>query len=63
MKVAIIGAGIAGMCAAIRMAARGYEVDVYEKSDKVGGKLHSFSVDGYRFDFGPSLFTMPDYLE
>ena len=63
MKVAIIGAGIAGMCAAIRMAARGYEVDVYEKSDKVGGKLHSFSVDGYRFDFGPSLFTMPHYLE
>lgn len=63
MRVAIIGAGIAGMCVAVRMAARGYEVDVYEKSDKVGGKLHSFCIDGYRFDFGPSLFTMPQYLE
>jgi phytoene desaturase len=63
MKVAIIGAGIAGMCAAVRMASRGYEVDLYEKSDKLGGKLHSFTIDEYRFDFGPSLFTMPQYLE
>jgi phytoene desaturase len=45
------------------MAARGYEVDVYESNTYVGGKLAQIEAGGYRFDAGPSLFTMPQYFE
>lgn len=63
MKVAIIGSGIAGIAASIRMAARGYEVDVYESADAPGGKMAEYNSGNYRFDAGPSLFTMPQYVE
>lgn len=63
MKVGIIGAGVAGLATAIRMANRGYEVEVFEANDYPGGKLSAFEVNGYRFDAGPSLFTMPQYVE
>lgn len=64
MKTAVIGAGIAGLAAAVRLAAAGHDVDVYEASSGPGGKLHQFSLSGgYRFDFGPSLFTMPQYVD
>ena len=59
----IIGAGISGMATAIRLAARGFRVDVFERSDKPGGKIAQFTKDGFRFDMGPSLFTMPEYVE
>ncbi|MCE2825161.1 MAG: phytoene desaturase family protein [Sediminibacterium sp.] len=59
----IIGSGIAGLAASIRLVAQGYEVHVYEKSDKPGGKLGFFSEKGYQFDTGPSLFTQPHQLE
>jgi len=58
-KAIIIGAGIAGIATSIRLAQKGYEVDVYEANNYPGGKLTSFSMDGYRFDAGPSLFTLP----
>lgn len=63
MKIAIIGAGIAGLAAAVRMARRGYAVDVYEANSYPGGKLSEFEQEGYRFDAGPSLFTMPHYVD
>jgi phytoene desaturase len=64
MKTAIIGAGIAGLAASVRLAAAGHEVEVFEASDGPGGKLSQFSLPGgYRFDFGPSLFTMPQYVD
>lgn len=64
MKCAVIGAGIAGLAAAVRLAAAGHSVDVYEAADGPGGKLSQFSLPGgYRFDFGPSLFTMPQYVD
>jgi len=59
----IIGAGISGMATAIRLAARGFNVDVFEQSDKPGGKIAQFTKEGFRFDMGPSLFTMPEYVE
>lgn len=62
-KVGIIGAGVAGLAAAIRMANRGYEVDVYETNAYPGGKLSEFALGEYRFDAGPSLFTMPQYVD
>lgn len=55
----IIGAGIAGLASAIRLIKKGYSVTVFESNSYPGGKLHSKTVDGYRFDLGPSLFTMP----
>lgn len=63
MKVGIIGAGVAGLASAIRMAKHGYEVEVFEQNSYPGGKLSMFELNGYRFDAGPSLFTMPQYVE
>lgn len=63
MKIGIIGAGIAGLACAIRLAAKGYEVEVFESNAYPGGKLSEFKMNGFRFDAGPSLFTMPNYFE
>ena len=60
---AIIGAGIAGIASAIRLANKGYDVHVFEANGYPGGKLSSFEVQGYRFDAGPSLFTLPHLVE
>lgn len=62
-KAIIIGSGVAGLSAACRLQARGYEVTVFEANAYPGGKLTQFEKDGYRFDAGPSLFTMPDFLD
>ncbi|MFK8055794.1 MAG: 1-hydroxycarotenoid 3,4-desaturase CrtD [Saprospiraceae bacterium] len=63
MRAVVIGAGIGGIAAAIRTAKLGYNVTVFEASNGPGGKLSSFEQDGYRFDRGPSLFTMPQYVD
>ncbi|TAE34717.1 MAG: phytoene desaturase [Cytophagales bacterium] len=66
-NAAIIGAGIAGIASAIRLAVKGYKVDVFEANAYPGGKLSTFDVQGasgtYRFDAGPSLFTLPALVE
>ncbi|MBT8280133.1 MAG: phytoene desaturase [Muriicola sp.] len=62
-KAIVIGSGIAGLASALRIRKMGYEVDVYEKNSYPGGKLHAISQDGFRFDLGPSLFTMPHFVE
>jgi phytoene desaturase len=62
-KAIIIGAGVAGLAAATRLAVLGYAVTVYEKNDYPGGKLSLIEQDGYRFDAGPSLFTQPQNIE
>lgn len=59
----VIGSGIGGLAAAIRLGVKGYNVKVFEKNNTPGGKLRSFDLGSYRFDFGPSLFTMPDYVD
>jgi phytoene desaturase len=59
----IIGSGVAGMAAAIRLAIYGFDVSVYESNSYPGGKLAAFNKDGYQFDAGPSLFTQPQNLE
>ena len=61
--IIIIGAGIAGLSAAIRLKSQGHNVQVYEANSYPGGKLTAFSENGYRFDMGPSLFTMPQFVE
>ena len=60
---AIIGCGIAGIGASIRMANKGYKVTVFEANAFPGGKLSQETVKGYRFDMGPSVFTMPQNVD
>lgn len=61
-KVVIIGAGIAGLASAIRMRCRGYDVHIFDRNPFAGGKIGTWESSGYRFDTGPSLFTMPEYV-
>ena len=63
LKAIVIGSGIAGMAAAIRLAVQGFEVKVFEANDSPGGKLTSFERNGFLFDAGPSLFTQPENIE
>lgn len=62
-KAVIIGAGIAGIASAIRLAVKGYAVDVFEANATPGGKLSEIKQNGFRFDAGPSLLTMPQYID
>lgn len=61
--VNIIGSGMAGLATAIRLAVQGHQVTVFEQSDRPGGKLSAISWNGYRWDTGPSLFTLPDLVD
>ncbi|MBK8551466.1 MAG: NAD(P)-binding protein [Ignavibacteria bacterium] len=64
MKKAIVcGAGIGGMVSAIYLSQKGYEVEIFEKNSKPGGKMSELRRDGYRFDTGPSLITLPEILD
>lgn len=62
-KVMVIGSGLGGLSAAISLATEGYSVEVYEKNDRVGGKLNFLKTDGFHFDLGPSILTLPQILE
>jgi diapolycopene oxygenase len=62
-EVIIIGSGVAGLASAVRMAVRGFKVTVFEANSYAGGKLTEINVGPYRFDAGPSLYTMPQYQE
>ncbi len=62
-KAIVVGAGIAGLATALRLRHAGYEVEVFESAGHPGGKMNSFENKGYRFDMGPSLFTMPQYVD
>lgn len=63
-KEAIVaGAGIGGIGTAIRLAAAGYKVQVFEAASVPGGKLAEMHQGGYRFDMGPSLFTLPEMVD
>ncbi|MCR5978159.1 phytoene desaturase [Gordonia jinghuaiqii] len=62
-RVLVIGAGVGGLAAAMRLQAAGHDVTVVEQSDAVGGKLGVVEHDGFVFDTGPSLVTMPHVFE
>jgi phytoene desaturase len=61
-RVVVVGAGLAGLSAACHLAGRGYEVEVLERSDVPGGRAGLLAVDGFRFDTGPTVLTMPHLL-
>jgi len=58
-RIVVIGAGIGGMAAAARLSVKGHQVTIVEQSDQVGGKAGAYSRDGFVFDTGPSLITLP----
>jgi len=60
--VAIVGAGIGGIGAAVRLAAAGHRVTLLEKNALPGGKMNLIEAEGFRFDTGPSLITLPGVL-
>jgi len=59
----VIGSGFGGLAAAIRLGARGYRVTVLEKLDGPGGRAYVFKQDGFTFDAGPTIVTVPFLLE
>lgn len=63
MKVVVIGAGVGGLCVAIRLQSSGHDVTVFERNPMVGGKLSALTEAGYTFDLGPTLFTMPHLFD
>ena len=62
-KAIIIGSGVGGLATALRLKAQGLDVLVFENNSYPGGKLSSFNLGQYRFDAGPSLLTMPHYID
>ncbi len=59
-KVLIIGGGLAGLSAAITLANKGFDVELFEKNKHFGGKLMPVALGDYTFDFGPNTITMPE---
>ncbi len=62
MRVAVIGSGLAGLSAAAVLAARGYDVEVFEKNTWLGGKASVLQEEGFRFDMGPTILIQPSTL-
>jgi phytoene desaturase len=58
-KIIVIGSGFGGLGAAVRLAAQGHEVEIFEKLDKLGGRAYVFEIDGFKFDAGPTVVTAP----
>ena len=61
-RVGIIGGGLGGLASACVLAARGYEVIVFERNDWLGGKAAVLEGHGFRFDMGPTILTLPSVL-
>ncbi|QIK65998.1 phytoene desaturase [Nocardioides sp. HDW12B] len=61
-KVVVAGAGLSGLAAACHLRAAGHEVTVLERDDEVGGRAGTWRSQGYRFDTGPVVMTMPELL-
>ncbi len=58
-KIIVIGSGFGGLGAATRLAAKGYDVELFEKRDKLGGRAYVYEVNGFKFDGGPTVITAP----
>lgn len=62
-SVIVIGGGLGGLSAAISLAQKGYRVSLFEKNQHFGGKLNRLEKEGFGFDLGPSILTMPHIFE
>lgn len=59
----VIGAGLGGLSAAMRLGAKGYQVTLLDKLDRPGGRGSSITQNGHRFDLGPTIVTVPQVFE
>ncbi|MEL6169410.1 MAG: phytoene desaturase [Pseudomonadota bacterium] len=59
----VVGAGLGGLAAAMRLGAKGYRVTVFDRLDRPGGRGSSITQDGHRFDLGPTIITVPQVYE
>lgn len=62
-KVIIIGSGFSGLSAACYLGKAGYKVDVFEKNETIGGRARQLTINGFKFDMGPTFYWMPDIFE
>lgn len=62
-RIAVIGAGLGGLSAAIRLQARGWQVSLFEKNERPGGRMNLHEEKGFKADMGPTLVMMPEMLE
>ena len=62
-QVVVIGGGLGGIASAIRMAQAGYNVNLYEQNNHIGGKVNRLEVEDFGFDLGPSILTMPKIFQ
>lgn len=58
-RIVVVGGGIGGMAAAARLSVKGHQITLLEQGPRLGGKLHTHRREGFAFDTGPSLFTLP----
>lgn len=58
-KIIVIGSGFGGLATAIRLAAKGHQVELFEKRDKLGGRAYVYEINGFKFDGGPTVITAP----
>lgn len=58
-KIIVIGSGFGGLAAATRLAAKGHEVEIFEKRDQLGGRAYQYEINGFKFDGGPTVITAP----
>ena len=57
-KVLVVGSGLGGLSTALRLATKGFDVTIVEKYNKAGGRLNILEKDGFKFDLGPTFFSM-----
>jgi phytoene desaturase len=62
-KIIVIGSGFGGLGAAVRLQSRGFDVEIFEARDKLGGRAYVYEQDGFTFDAGPTVITAPFMLE
>ena len=62
-KILIVGAGVTGLATGIRLAKKGYQVEIFEKNDKSGGRMNQIDLQGFKFDLGPTILMMPEIYE
>jgi len=63
MRAVVVGGGVAGLALAIRLRAAGHDVELHERNEALGGKVAVLERDGFTFDVGPALVTLPQVLD
>lgn len=62
-RLIVVGAGLGGLSVALRAVSAGWNVQIFERSSSPGGKMNRLQADGFTFDTGPSLLTLPHIFQ